>query len=128
MASFNFGFPAIDAGTTFVFGSWVCVANRSGGFSSHLINPASTKAPRQEQPGEITSVEILLPGIVKEIENLSLSDSTPTRFPFGLENSTVSYSALFRQQDWTWTRTPALFDSYPDSSDDFDLDSGSHDC
>ena len=48
MASFDFGFPVIDAGTTFVLGSWVCVANGSGGFSSHLINPASTNALRQE--------------------------------------------------------------------------------
>ena len=50
MASFNFGFPAIDAGTTFVFGSWVCIANGSGGFSSHLINPTNTKTP----PGRTT--------------------------------------------------------------------------
>ena len=114
MTSFNFGFSAIDAGTTFVFGS--------GGFSSHLINPTSMKAPQQEQLSEITSVEILLPGIIKKIENLSLSDSTPTHFPFGLKNSAMSYSALFRQWDWTGTRTLPLFDSYPDSDDDLDFD------
>ena len=74
MASFEFSFLAIDAGTTFVFGSWVCIANGSGGFSSHLINPASTETPRREQLGEITSAEILLPGIAKGIENLSFSD------------------------------------------------------
>ena len=60
MASFNFGFLMIDAGTTFVFGSRVCIANGSGGFFSHLINPASSKAPWQEQLGGIASVEILL--------------------------------------------------------------------
>ena len=128
MASFEFSFPAINVGTTFVFGTWVCIANGSGGFSSHLINPASTKTPRQEQLGEITSAEILLPGIAKEIENLSLSDSTPTRFPFGLKNSAMSYSALSRQWDRTGTRTPPLFDSYPDSDDDFDLDLDSPYC
>ena len=99
MASFDFGFPAIDAGTTFVFGSWVCIANGSGGFSSHLINPASMKAPRREQLGEITSVEILLPEIVKEIEDLSLSDSAPACFPFRLGNSATSYPALLLQWD-----------------------------
>ena len=99
MASFEFGFPAIDAGTTFVFGSWVYIANGSGGFSSHLIDPGSTETPRREQLGEITSAEILLPGIAKEIENLSLSDPTPTRFPFGLKNSATSYSALLHQRD-----------------------------
>ena len=71
--------------------------------------------------------EILLLGIAKEIENLSLSDSTPTRFPFGLKNSAMSYSALSRQWDRTGTRIPPLFDSYPDSDDDSDLDSDSPD-
>ena len=97
MASFKFSFPAIDARTAFAFGSWVSIANELGGFSSHLINPANTKTPRREQLAEITSDEILLPGIVKEIKNLSLSDSACTRFPFGLKNSAMSYSALFRQ-------------------------------
>ena len=78
MASFAFGFLAIDAGTSFIFGSLVCVANGSGGFSSYLINPTNTRAPQQEQFGGTTSAEILLPEIAKEIENLSLSDSTPT--------------------------------------------------
>src|SRR6185312_2214668 len=77
---------------------------------------------------EITSAEILLSGIAKEIESLSLSDSMPTRFPFGLKNSAMSYSALSRQWDRTGTRTPPLFDSYPDSDDDFDLDSDYLDC
>ena len=123
MASFAFGFPLINAGTSFIFGSWVCVANGSGGFSSHLINPTNTRAPQQEQFGRTTSAEILLPGTAKEIENLSLSDLTPTRFSFGLRNSAASYSALFHQKNWTGTRTPPLFDSYPDSDDDFDFDS-----
>ena len=111
-----------------MFGSWVCIANGSGGFLSHLVNPASTETPRREQLGEITSAEILLRRIAKGIENLSFSDSTPTRFPFGLKNSAMSYSALSRQRDRTRTRIPPLFDSYPDSDDDFDLDSDSLDC
>ena len=106
MASFDFSFPAIDAGTTFVFGSWVCITDGSGSFSSHLINPTSVRTPRLEQLGEITSTKILLPGIAKEIESLSLSDPTPTRFPFGLRNSAMLYSALFHRRDRTWTRTP----------------------
>ena len=105
MASFEFSFLAIDAGTTFVFGSWVCIANSSGGFSSHMIDPASTKTPRREQLGEIISAEIILPGIAKEIESLSLSGLTPTRFPFGLKNSAMSYLALSRQWDRIGTQT-----------------------
>ena len=125
MASFNFGFPAIDAGTTFIFGSWVCIANGLGGFFSHLIIPTNMRAPQQEQFGRTTSAEILLPGIAKEIENLSLSDSKPTHFPFGLKNLAMSYSTLSRQWNWTRTRTLPPFSSYPDSDDDFDFDSGS---
>jgi len=66
--------------------------------------------------------------ITKEIESLSLSDSMPTHFPFGLKNSAMTYSALSRQWDRTGIRTPPLFDSYPDSDDDFDLDLDSPYC
>ena len=128
MASFNFSFSAIDAGTTFVFGSWACIADGSGGFSSHLINPASMKTLRQEQLGETTFAENLLPKIVEEIENLSLSDMTLTRFPLGLRNSTATYSAFLRQRNLTRTWTAPRFDSYLDSDDDFDLDSDSLNC
>ena len=122
MASFEFSFPTIHAGTTFVFGSWVCVANGLGGFSNHLVNPTSTETSWQEQLGKNTPAEILLPEIAEEIENLSLSDMTSTPFPFELRNSTTSYSALL-QKNLTRTRTAPQFDSYPDSNDDFDLNS-----
>jgi hypothetical protein len=39
MATFAFNTMAFSQGATFVFGSWVCVANGSGGFDSHLANP-----------------------------------------------------------------------------------------
>ena len=114
MASFDFSFPAIEAGTTFILGSWVCVAKGSGGFSSRLVNPTSTKAPQQEQLGEITSTEILLPEIAREVKNLSLSDTTSALLPFGLGNSTASFTALL-QKNMIRTRTAPWFDSYPDS-------------
>jgi hypothetical protein len=38
MASFNFTSAVLDEGTTFIFGSWICVANGLGGFNSHLAN------------------------------------------------------------------------------------------
>jgi hypothetical protein len=34
----NFTSIRLDEGTMFTFGSWVCVANGSGGFNSHLAN------------------------------------------------------------------------------------------
>ena len=119
MVSFDFGFPAIDAGTTFVFGSWFCIADGSGGFSSHLIGSASTKMLLQERLGETTSAEILLPEIAEEIESLSLSDKTSTRFPLELENSAASYFGILHRknldQNSVSTRTAPQFD--------FDLDS-----
>jgi hypothetical protein len=39
MASFNFDFPAISAGTMFIFSFWICMANNQGGFNKHLVNP-----------------------------------------------------------------------------------------
>ena len=126
MASFEFDFPAISAGTTFVFGSWVCTADGSGGFSSHLIDTTIMKTLQQEQLSETTSIEILLPQLAEEIESLSLSDTTLTRFPLRLENSAASYSAIFRRknltQNSTMTQTAPQFDSYPDSDEDFNSD------
>jgi len=29
----------LEEGTTFIFGSWVCIANVNGGFNSHLTKP-----------------------------------------------------------------------------------------
>jgi hypothetical protein len=38
MASFHFTSTVLDEGTTFIFSSWICIANGSGGFNSHLAN------------------------------------------------------------------------------------------
>jgi hypothetical protein len=35
MASFSFTSNVLGEGTTFIFGSWTCVANDLGGFISH---------------------------------------------------------------------------------------------
>jgi hypothetical protein len=41
MASFNFTSTVLDEGTASTFGSWFCIADDGGGFSSHL---AETRA------------------------------------------------------------------------------------
>jgi hypothetical protein len=33
-----------DEGTTFIFGSWICVASGLGGFNSHLANSKELEA------------------------------------------------------------------------------------
>jgi hypothetical protein len=38
MALFKFPRPVLPKGTTFVFGSWVCVANGAGGFRRYIID------------------------------------------------------------------------------------------
>jgi hypothetical protein len=44
MASFNFTSAMPDVGTSFTFGSWVCIPNECGGFNSHLADPRESKA------------------------------------------------------------------------------------
>jgi hypothetical protein len=44
MASFNFTSAMLDKGTTFIFASWICIANGSGGFNSHLVDSRKPEA------------------------------------------------------------------------------------
>jgi hypothetical protein len=34
----------LEEGVAFIFGSWICTANGSGGFGSHLTNPRQSEA------------------------------------------------------------------------------------
>ena len=43
----------VPEGTTFVFGSWACTADRTGGFSSHLVTPNLPKPKITPQPADI---------------------------------------------------------------------------
>ena len=43
----------VPEGTTLVFGSWACMADGSGGFSSHLVMPYSPKPKTTNQSAEI---------------------------------------------------------------------------
>jgi hypothetical protein len=44
MASFNFTSAMLDEGTTFNFGSWICIVDGLGGFNSHLANSKEPEA------------------------------------------------------------------------------------
>jgi hypothetical protein len=44
MASFDFTNAVLDEGTTFIFGTWVCIANGSSGFNSHLVDTREPEA------------------------------------------------------------------------------------
>ena len=147
MASFIFDNPAVSASTTFIFGSRVCIANGSGSFNSHLANPMSAETSKQDQPDGTISDEFLLPELADEIEKLSLSYTLSThlaplgidpiyfeflrpQLPLGLHNATASYVTIMRReinqkiidQEVTACWEAPVFDSYPNSNDEFDLE------
>jgi hypothetical protein len=49
MASLSFTSDVLDEGPTFIFGSWICVANSLGGFNSHLIDSRKPEASAATQ-------------------------------------------------------------------------------
>ena len=83
MATFALSTMALPRGATFVFGSWVCVANGSAGFDSYLTNPIELEAISSESRNTIARSDdhgdMLLPDLVKAIEQKHEDNSGPTR-------------------------------------------------
>ena len=52
METINFNI-VLEEGTTFVFGSWVCIANSLNGFNNHVTNP---REPKESPPVSINNV------------------------------------------------------------------------
>ena len=124
MATFAFNTMALARGTTFVFGSWVCVANGSGGFDSHLSNPREPEAISSGScnfAAESSNLgEMLLSDLINEIEqNLDTNSSstwtqiglTPcstqdgtlyTQPTFGLRNSSSTYQQMIKSSYSTY--------------------------
>src|SRR6185503_5950733 len=46
----------LPKGTTLVFGSWACTADRSGGFSSHLVTPNLPKPKTTSQSAGVCKI------------------------------------------------------------------------
>jgi hypothetical protein len=77
MAQFNFTSAVLNEGTTFIFGSWICVANGLRGFNSHLVNsrePETSSSTRSSDLDEFIDNldELLLPNLVLLIEKISI--------------------------------------------------------
>jgi hypothetical protein len=92
MALFNFTSTMPDEGTTFVFGSWVCVADGTGDFCRHLTDNMKPKAPSATPCGDLDGFidnpsEMLLPDLVRDIEELSAFDVTSTHAAPGFFSS-----------------------------------------
>jgi hypothetical protein len=118
MATFAFSTMAPPQGVTFVFGSWVCLANGSGGFDSHLTNSPALKIIRSEDSNKLAGSDDhdikLLPDLAKEIEAKLEDNSSSTRTQtnpkpkptrvgtllaqpiFGLRNSSSTYRQMIR--------------------------------
>ena len=96
MATFAFSTMAPPQGATFIFGSWVSIANGSGGFDSHLTNPPSMlKATSSERSNKLAGSDdhgvMLLPDLAKEIE-MKLEDnsgSTRTHIDLKLKSTRI---------------------------------------
>src|SRR6185437_15279379 len=83
MATFAFSTRAPPQGATFIFGSWVYIANGLGGFDSHLTNSPTLKITMSEDSNKLAGSDdhgvILLPDLAKEIEAKLKDHSGSTR-------------------------------------------------
>jgi hypothetical protein len=84
MQSFNFTNTMLDEGTTFIFGSWICIANGLGGFNSHLANSkeseASSSTPSCDLDEFIDNLDdLLFPNLAQQIKKMSIFNVTSAR-------------------------------------------------
>ena len=88
-------------GATFVFGSWVCVADGSGGFDSHLTNPPMLKDITSESSNKLAGSDdhgvMLLPDLTKEIEKKLEDNSGSTRTQIDLKPNSTRIGTLIMQ-------------------------------
>jgi hypothetical protein len=61
MASLSFTSTVLDKGTTFIFGSWIYIANGMGGFNSHLLDSKKLEASKSTRSSDLD--ELLLPDL-----------------------------------------------------------------
>jgi hypothetical protein len=79
----------LDEGTTFVFGSWICIANGLGGFNNHLVDSRKTEASTSIQCSDLDEFsdnldELLILSLPRQIERISIFNETSTRAAPGL--------------------------------------------
>ena len=101
MATFAFSTMTPPRGATFIFGLWVCVANGSGGFDSHLTNSPTLKIIRSEDSNKVTGSNDhgikLLPDLAKEIEAKLEDNSSSTRTQIDLKPKSTRIETLLAQ-------------------------------
>jgi hypothetical protein len=143
MALFNFTSAMVNKGTTFIFGSWICVANGLGGFNSHLVDSREPKASTSTRSSNLDEFinnlnELLLPILAMQIEKMSVFYATSTHdIPelVGLdsnrsEGTTQSKSLSDLEEDLdlllklkdvgaTACRGGPIFNNYSDSNEEY---------
>ena len=101
MATFAFSTTTPPRGATFIFGSWVCVANGSGGFDSHLTNFPTPKSSTSEDSNKLARSHdrgvTLLPDLAKEIERKLEDNSSSTRTQIDLKPKSTRIGTLLAQ-------------------------------
>ena len=129
MATFAFSTVALPQGVTFVFGSWVCIANGSDGFDSHLAKTTKLEAISSESYNAIVRSddhgEMLLPDLAKEIEHKldDKSSFTQTQIDFSpspTRTETLLARPIFRLRNVSSAyqrMIKSFYSSYEDSLD-----------
>ena len=101
MATFAFSTMTPPRGVTFIFGSWVCVANSSGGFDSHLTNSPTPKSSTSEDSNKLARSHdrgvMLLPDLAKVIELKLENNSSSIRTQIDLKPKSTRIGTLIAQ-------------------------------
>ena len=83
---------SVPEGTTFVFGSWACTADGTGGFSIHLVTPNSPKSKTRSRLADIReSAGLDEERVPSELdsdnpENMSTQNRTPGLVEFDINS------------------------------------------
>jgi hypothetical protein len=113
MATFAFSTMASPQGATFVFGSWVCVANGLGGFDSHLTNPTTLKATSSESSNKLTGLDnqgiMLLPDLAKDTEMKLEDNSGSTRTQIDLQPNSTQIETPLAQPFYGLRNTSSIY-------------------
>jgi hypothetical protein len=84
MASLSFTSTMLNEGTTFIFGTWICVTNGLGGFNSHRADSKKLETSTPTRCSDLNEFvnnldDFLLPDQARQIERMSVFDTTSTR-------------------------------------------------
>jgi hypothetical protein len=118
MATFNFTSAMLDAGITFIFGLWFCVADDTGSFRRRLVDNMKPKAPAATPQHDLDEFidnlsKMLLPDLAREIKEQSVFDVTSTRTAPGLLRSDLIWSQDLRTRFRSGYATRPLFTRRP---------------